>query len=428
METTKQKKASRHKGRRPWPRMSHEQLLTDVFQAYYDARRNKRNTASQLRFEMNLEANLVELTRELETGTYQVGRSVCFMVTKPVRREIFAADFRDRVVHHLLYNWLSPLFERTFINDCYSCRKARGTLYGVRRTLHHMRSATRNFSRRAYILKMDIQGYFMAIDRRRLLDILFSTLDRHARRRCDPGGKRWCEAIDYQLVKPLLEKVVMNDPTQGCLVKGSRSEWKGLPPDKSLFHARSGCGLPIGNLTSQLFSNVYLTQFDHWMKRHCRQRGYGRYVDDMMVVGTSAPALARLMRQVEAQLATHYGLRLHPRKRLLQRADRAITVLGMRLHRGTVLPGKRTAHNLRLALAAYARQMGHPGAGSDGETAMSHLPRLNSYFGLLRHCAAERLRQSIGKQAADCPRSPLRLSSNGKKMLAPALPPDDQQP
>ena len=107
--------------------LSHEQLLTAVFEAYYDARRNKRNTASQLRFEMNLEENLVALTEELESGRYRVGRSVCFIVTKPVKREVFAADFRDRVVHHLLFNWLSPLFERTFIDDCYSCRRCCAT-------------------------------------------------------------------------------------------------------------------------------------------------------------------------------------------------------------------------------------------------------------------------------------------------------------
>src|SRR5574344_1894039 len=121
-------------------------LLTDVFRAYYDARTHKRNTLNQLRFEMNLEGNLVELYRDILEGRYRVGRSVCFIVNKPVKREIFAADFRDRVVHHLLYNYLSPLFEPSFIDDSYACRKGFGTLKGIERIEHHIRSCTENFT------------------------------------------------------------------------------------------------------------------------------------------------------------------------------------------------------------------------------------------------------------------------------------------
>lgn len=100
-------------------------LIEDIFKAYFDARRGKRNSVNQLRFEMNLEENLVALYREVADRRYQVGRSICFMVTYPVKREVFAADFRDRIVHHLLFNYISPIFERVFIDDCYSCRKTK---------------------------------------------------------------------------------------------------------------------------------------------------------------------------------------------------------------------------------------------------------------------------------------------------------------
>ena len=372
--------------------ITHEQLLADVFQAYYDARRHKRNTASQLRFEMNLEANLVALTEAIETGSYKPGRSVCFIVTKPVKREVFAADFRDRVVHHLLYNYLSPMFERTFIEDCYSCRTGKGTLYGIRRTLHHMRSCSHNFTRKAYILKIDIRGYFMSIDRRQLLGILNATLDRYAQRRCDAEGRHWVECIDYDMVKRLMAVIVMNDPTVGCLVKGNRHEWDDLPKDKSLFTAREGCGLPIGNLTSQLFSNVYLTRFDHWMKRRCRQRWYGRYVDDMMVVGRSRRTLAWLIRDVERFLHVSYGLVLHPHKRILQPVTYGINVLGMHLRRGVLLPGRRVAHNMRMAVNDYlVDALRHPFL-----TIIRHdRARLNSYLGMIWHSASLRLRLRV---------------------------------
>lgn len=394
--------------------ITHEQLLSDVFRAYYDARRHKRNTASQLRFEMNLEANLVALTDEIEHGRYKPGRSVCFIVTRPVKREVFAADFRDRVVHHLLYNYLSPMLERTFIDDCYSCRKGKGTLYGIRRTLHHMRSCSSNFTRKAYILKIDISGYFMAIDRRRLLATLDDTMDRYRHRPCDAEGHRWGECIDYDMVKHLLAEIVMNDPTAGCLMKGNRHEWDDLPKDKSLFWTKEGCGLPIGNLTSQLFSNVYLTRFDHWMKRRCRQRWYGRYVDDMMIVGRSRHTLAHLVRCAEHYLRCEYGLRLHPRKRVLLPVTYGIHVLGMRLHRGIILPGKRIAHNMRLAVNAYLLDAcRHPLY----ETMRKHRARLNSYLGLLRHSASQQLRTNVQQQLYTSQPACLLADANACKVV-----------
>ncbi|HPF94387.1 MAG TPA: RNA-directed DNA polymerase, partial [Tenuifilaceae bacterium] len=95
-------------------------LLKDLFYSYYDARRNKRNTINQLKFELNFESSLINLYESIVARSYKPVRSICFMVQKPVKREIFAADFRDRVVHHLIYSYISPIFEKTFINDSYS--------------------------------------------------------------------------------------------------------------------------------------------------------------------------------------------------------------------------------------------------------------------------------------------------------------------
>ena len=138
-------------------------LLYDVFDAYYDARRNKRNTKSQLAFEMNLEHNLLQLYEELRTRTYKPSPCTCFITFDPVQREIFASSFKDRVVHHLLFNNIAHLFEKTFIHDSYSCREERGTLMGIERFEHHLRSCTQNYKFNAYVLKLDIKGYFMSI-------------------------------------------------------------------------------------------------------------------------------------------------------------------------------------------------------------------------------------------------------------------------
>jgi len=111
---------------------------------------------------MNYEQKLLDLGRELVNGTYKISPSICFISFKPLQREIFAADFRDRIVHHLIYNYISPIFERSFINDSYSCRLGRGTSYGIKRLNHFIRSCSENYKKDCYILKLDIKGYFMS--------------------------------------------------------------------------------------------------------------------------------------------------------------------------------------------------------------------------------------------------------------------------
>lgn len=307
--------------------MENERLLEDIFRAYYDARQHKRNTRSQLRFELNLERNLIALYHEIGQRRYKVGRSMCFITNIPVKREVFAADFRDRVVHHLLFNYIAPLFERTFIEDSYSCRYGKGTLFGIERLEHHIRSCSDNFRCRCYLLKLDIRGYFMNIDRQRLYDMVIATLDRFADRKTGRGGT-WAEELDYGLVKYLVAEIIFNDPTRNCYINGRRDDWAGLPPSKSLFRTPEGCGLPIGNLTSQLFSNVYLSRLDDFVKRGLREPHYGRYVDDFFLVGRDRKHLLGLVPRIQAFLENELGLTLHPNKIYLQSVDRGVNFLG----------------------------------------------------------------------------------------------------
>lgn len=148
-----------------------EQLLLDICQAYRDARRHKRKRAYQLKFEFNLEDNLVNLRDELYAGTYRPGPSSCFIIHEPKMREVFAAEFRDRIVHHLFYNYTHRIFERTFIYDSYSCIEGRGTHFGIDRLRHHIVSESAGYTRPCYVLRIDISGYFMSIDRKILLQL-----------------------------------------------------------------------------------------------------------------------------------------------------------------------------------------------------------------------------------------------------------------
>ena len=234
-----------------------KQLLIDLFQAYYDARSNKRNTLNALNFEMDYEHNIFKLHKEIITGIYKIKPSICFINYKPVQREIFAADFRDRVVHHLVYNYIAPIFEKTFINDSYSCRVGKGTHYGIKRIDHFIRSCSENYHKNCYILKLDIKGYFMSIEKTLLLQKVEDTL------------LNYRKTVDFNLplIIGLLRQIIYNDPTENYILKGNRKDWNGLPPSKSLYYSEKNTGLPIGNLTSQLFSNVYLNKFDHFVKK-----------------------------------------------------------------------------------------------------------------------------------------------------------------
>jgi len=142
-----------------------EKILNDLFQAYFDARKNKRNTINALAFEKHFEENIFSLFNEITDYNYNPLPSICFVVTKPVKREIFAANFRDRVIHHFIYNYIAPVFEKIFISDSYSCRKGKGTHYGIKRIDCFIRSCSNNYQKDCYILKLDIKGYFMAMNR-----------------------------------------------------------------------------------------------------------------------------------------------------------------------------------------------------------------------------------------------------------------------
>ncbi|MBQ7532453.1 MAG: RNA-directed DNA polymerase, partial [Bacteroidales bacterium] len=258
-------------------RLTREQLLEDLYKAYYDARRHKRNKPYQLRFEENLDNNLNELCDELYNRTYKAMPSSCFIITDPKKREVFAAEFRDRIVHHLYYNYTYKMFERTFIHDTYSCLKGRGTHFGIERLQQHIRQESQNYKVPCYVMKMDIRGYFMHINREKLLDICLKSLDKMAFHKVSKHRmERWKDVMDMGFIEYLTREIVLLNPITDCLVIGKPSEWDDLPHDKSLYHTPEGCGLPIGNLTSQLFSNVYLNVMDQFMKRVLKCRHYGR--------------------------------------------------------------------------------------------------------------------------------------------------------
>lgn len=360
-----------------------EKLKLDIFQAYFDARKNKRNTINALAFEKHLESNLFALYEEIITYRYNPNPSICFIVDKPVKREIFAAHFKDRVVHHLIYNYLMPLFDPAFINDSYSCRKGKGTHYGIKRVDKFMRSCSENYTKDCYILKLDIKGYFMSIDK----DILYRKIEQMLKR------KRYKIDFDLPLVLYLIKRTLYDNPTQNCKIKGSKADWVGLPDSKSLFHAQPNCGLPIGNLTSQMFGNVYMNNFDHWVKHELSIKYYGRYVDDFVLIHKNKDYLKTCIPKIRAYLKNELSLELHPNKIYFQHISKGVQYLG------TVIKPYRTTVSKRIKGNYYQAIV------AQNKIAIHHIPTkeeqkifvsvINSYLGLMKHYHTFKQRKSI---------------------------------
>ncbi len=341
-----------------------EQLLLDLYKAYKDARKHKRYKNYQLKFEFNLEENLINLRDELITAKYSPFPSDCFIIHDPKMREVFAANFRDRIVHHLFYNYTYDLFEKTFIHDSYSCIKGKGTHFGIERLKHHILSVSKGYSQPCYILKIDIKGYFMNINRNILSKLCRRTLAKIRKQK----------KVDKSFLDYLLEIIIHANPTENCNVLGRVGDWKILPKDKSLFYTKENCGLPIGNLSSQLFSNVYLNVFDQYVKRELKCLYYGRYVDDAYIVSENAECLKDLIPKIRDFLHNELHLTLHANKTRIYNAYHGIEFLGAYVRPFRSYVSSSTLKRIKRKIKSYGR--------NDCEKLPSSV---NSFLGVFSH-------------------------------------------
>lgn len=351
-------------------------LLYRMFQAYYDARKNKRNTHSQLRFEIDHEARLIELYHAVRERRYQVRPSIAFIVKEPLKREVFAAEFTDRVIHHLLFNLINPVFDALFIPESFSCRKGKGTHCGIHTLNNAIIACSNHYRRDCYILKLDIQGYFMNIDKTILKQILYRGIT----------DSSLINENDKELARYLIKIMLEDDPTRHCRIKGNLSDWKGLPPSKSLFHSPENCGLPIGNLTSQLFSNVYLNGFDHYVKSIPGVIHYGRYVDDFYLVHEDRFFLRDLIPVFRTWLKKNLSLDLHPGKVYLQHYTKGVNFLGATIKPYRMYVANRTKRKFNHCIRNWEKLIN---TAAPSKTDLHRMrASINSYLGILQHFRA----------------------------------------
>lgn len=323
--------------------------------AYLDCRRSKRTSHAALAFELDLERNLWALYEDLRSGAYRPGPSICFIAMWPRPREVWAASFRDRVVHHLLYARVAPRFERAFIWDSCACIPGRGTDYAGRRLAAKVRSITRNWTHRALYLKCDIRNFFVSIDRRILAELL-------------------CGRIAEPWWRELALLILWHDCRAGAEVQSPAEHLALVPEPKSLWAQPQHLGLPIGNLSSQFFANVYLDVLDQHVKHRMRARHYVRYVDDLILLHEDPRQLLAWRDEISRVLQVALRLDLNHGKTVLQPLERGVDCVGLVVKPHRTVLRRRT---VRTSLHRLA-QMPQP----EFSTA------INSYFGLFRRAPA----------------------------------------
>jgi len=284
--------------------------------------------------------NILELHRELKEGRYKHGGYQAFKISDPKPRDIHKASVRDRLLHHALYRKLYPFFDRTFIADSYSCRKKKGIHRAMNRFRAFAYKVSKNHTRTCWVLKCDIRKFFASVDQRILID--------------------------------LVGRYISDERTLQLIIEVTRS-----------FHsAKRGKGLPLGNLTSQLLVNVYMNEFDQFVKHQLKAKYYIRYADDFVFLSSDKRRLKSFMPCIAAFLESRLAFSLHPDKVSIKTLSSGVDFLGW-VH----FPDHRV---LRTAIK---RRMLKRVEGYDNENV------IHSYLGMLSHGNARTLAAKIDKIA-----------------------------
>ncbi len=311
-----------------------------LLHAWRDFRRGKKQKRDVLEFERNLMEHILNLHHDLKYKKYRHSGYDAFKISDPKPRDIHKASVRDRVVHHLLYNEFYPYFDKKFIYDSYSCRINKGTHKAMNRFTDFAHIVSKNNTRASWTLKCDIRKFFANIDHAILKRIL-------------------AERIQDKKLLQLFDRVIDSFSTEG----------------------RVDVGLPLGNLTSQLLVNVYMNEFDHFMKRTLKVKRYIRYADDFVILHESKDYLENLVPQISEFLETQLKLSLHPNKLFIKTLASGIDFLGW-VH---------FPHHRTLRTATKRRMLSNPGIYVGDEAVV------NSYRGLLSHGNGYKLQKMINK-------------------------------
>lgn len=357
-----------------------------LLEAYFDCRRHKRKTVGATEFEMNYMSNLVQLLDEINSRQYKIGKSICFVVRYPRYREVFAGQFRDRIIHHYIALRLEPLFESQFSDRTYNCRKGKGQLAGIRQLQEDIMEVSENYTEDAYVMGIDLKGFFMSIYKPLLAKMVDDFIVRNYHGD-DKEDLRW-----------LCNMVVMHHPEKDCEKKSADYLWEFLPKEKSLFTNGEDRGVAIGNLFAQLFAQLFanflLSKLDWKIDYYCKH--HVRYVDDMVLVARRKETLLRLMPMIRETLAS-LGLRLNEKKFYFQHYSKGVRFVGAIIKRDRIYSVNNTINNFRKSV----RKLNDAARNGDIEAINHAIQSVNSYLGIFGHYNEYGMKRQIIKEELD---------------------------
>lgn len=321
--------------------------IENLFRAWKKFRKGKRSKQEVVEFEFNLEENIFDLYDRLISGIWKPDPYKAFYVQDPKLRKIHKASVRDRVLYQALYRGLYQVFDESFIHDSFASRNEKGTHKGIERFEQFSRKVSRNYTQPAFVLKCDIRKFFDSIDH----SILTSLTKRK---------------IQDHLLVDLLFKIIDS------------------------FHVKPGKGLPLGNVTSQIFANIYLNELDQFCKHELKAKYYIRYCDDFVIIHDSQDFLKTSVFKIQSFLTNNLKMALHPTKVSIRRLYAGTDFLGyVSLPYYKVL---RTKTKRRMLKNIEQLKRLH-GQGLITEEFLEQ--SVQSYLGMLSHCKSEKIRNSI---------------------------------
>lgn len=324
----------------------------NLFSAWDKFKNGKRNKKDVQLFEWSLEENIFKLHRELKSKTYKHSNYISFNISDPKLRNIHKAQVRDRILHHAVFRVLNPVFEAGFISASFSCRVGYGTHKGVGYLQNILRKASKNGRIPCFVLKCDIKKFF--------------------------------DTIGHNVLLAILKKKIKDEDTIWLL--------KQIVSSFSSNHSLLGIekGVPIGNLTSQLFANIYLGELDRFIKQELKVKYYLRYTDDFLMISENKEYLENIIPQIDNFLGEKLKLYLHSDKMEIRRHRQGIDFLGyVSFPRHRIL---RTKTKRRMFKKTRQRveelKRGEISKESFNQT-------IQSYLGMLKHCNSHKLKNEL---------------------------------
>ena len=351
----------------------------DIEKAYLDCIKNKEHSFGLRMFNENLSENLYNLLISLNNDTYEIGQSITFIVEKPVYREVFAANFADRIVHHLLINETLKYFEEFFHPNSYACRKGKGVLYGVESVYNQLKEISENYTKDVYVLKLDLKSFFMSINKELLAYLVNAFIENKY-----PDNKK------KNFIKKLFKQIILHRPENNCIKVGNIKLRDKLEYGKSLFDRDGTSGLAIGNLTSQILANFFLTFLDNYITKDLGFKYYGRYVDDFVILSTDKEKLKIAVKKIEEFCENKLNIILHPKKRQIIHYSKGFKFIGTVIKKNQKHNITRTKNKLKDII--YNNPTPNINKAKDVMT------KFNSYLGFLIHSHSFKYRRKMVKK------------------------------